>query len=163
AAGAGRGIAGRDGGRHLWLGPALLPRGRAGRPGSGRAAHPGTRVRGAGGGGWGRRLAAGRHAGRRGARSLVRTVRVVSRRAAEVIVTEPVPHRREAALRLGAAAALDPAAGPVGAAIREMTGGRGVDVAFEAAGAPQTPSEAAQAVRPGGHVVLVGIPADDHL
>jgi L-iditol 2-dehydrogenase len=83
--------------------------------------------------------------------------------AAEIIVSEPVSHRRDAALRLGATAVLDPAAGPVGAAIRGMTGGRGVDVAFEAAGAPETPATAAEAVRPGGHVVLVGIPADDQL
>lgn len=83
--------------------------------------------------------------------------------AVEVIVTEPVPHRREAALRLGATTALDPAAEPAGAAIRRLTGGRGVDVAFEAAGAPATPAEAAEAARPGGHVVLVGIPADDRL
>ena len=83
--------------------------------------------------------------------------------AAEVFVSEPVPHRREAALRLGAIAALEPAAEPVGAAIRRLTGGRGVDVAFEAAGAPETPAQAAEAVRPGGQVVLVGIPADDRL
>jgi L-iditol 2-dehydrogenase len=83
--------------------------------------------------------------------------------AVEVIVTEPVPHRREAALKSGATAALDPSDGPVGEAIRAMTGGRGVDVAFEAAGAVETPAEAVQAVRPGGHVVLVGIPADDRV
>lgn len=83
--------------------------------------------------------------------------------AAEIIVSEPVPQRREAAIRLGATVALDPAMGPVGAAIRQKTGGRGVDVAFEAAGAPETPAAAAEAARPGGHVVLVGIPADDRL
>jgi L-iditol 2-dehydrogenase len=83
--------------------------------------------------------------------------------AAEVIVTEPVPHRRDAARRLGATAVVDPGAEPVGEAIRRLTGGRGVDVAFEAAGAPDTPAEAAEAVRPGGHVVLVGIPTDDRL
>jgi L-iditol 2-dehydrogenase len=83
--------------------------------------------------------------------------------AAEVIVTEPVPHRREAALRVGATAGLDPSAEPAGAAIRRLTRGRGVDVAFEAAGAADTPTAAAEAVRPGGHLVLVGIPADDRL
>jgi L-iditol 2-dehydrogenase len=83
--------------------------------------------------------------------------------AVQIIVSEPVPHRREAALRLGATAVLDPAVEPVGTAIERMTGGRGVDVAFEAAGAPETPAAAAAAVRRGGHVVLVGIPADDRL
>jgi L-iditol 2-dehydrogenase len=83
--------------------------------------------------------------------------------AAQVIVTEPVSHRREAALRLGATAAIDPGKEPVGEAIRRLTGGRGVDVAFEAAGAADTPAEAAEVARPGGHVVLVGIPADDRV
>jgi L-iditol 2-dehydrogenase len=83
--------------------------------------------------------------------------------ATEIIVTEPVPHRREAALRLGATAVLDPAVESVGTAIRRLTGGRGVDVVFEAAGAPDTPAEAVDAVRPGGSVVLVGIPADDRV
>jgi L-iditol 2-dehydrogenase len=58
---------------------------------------------------------------------------------------------------------LDPAEAPAGAAIRNLTDGRGVDVAFEAAGAPETPAEAVEAVRAGGHVVLVGIPADDRV
>jgi L-iditol 2-dehydrogenase len=83
--------------------------------------------------------------------------------AVEIIVTEPVPHRRLAALRMGATAALDPAEGRIGEAIRRLTRGRGVDVAFEAAGAPTTPAEATDATRPGGHVVLVGIPADDRV
>jgi L-iditol 2-dehydrogenase len=83
--------------------------------------------------------------------------------AAEIIVTEPVPHRRAAALRLGATAVLDPTKGRVGPAIRLLTSNRGVDVVFEAAGAPETPAEACEAARPGGHVVLVGIPADDRL
>jgi L-iditol 2-dehydrogenase len=83
--------------------------------------------------------------------------------AVEIIVSEPVLHRREAALRGGATAVLDPAVEPAGAAIRRLTGGRGVDVAFEAAGAPDTAAEAAEAVLPGGHVVLVGIPAEDRL
>jgi L-iditol 2-dehydrogenase len=83
--------------------------------------------------------------------------------AVEIIVSEPVAHRREAALRLGATAALDPLTESVGEAIRRMTRGRGVDVAFEAAGAADTPAEATEAVRAGGHVVLVGIPADDRV
>jgi len=41
------------------------------------------------------------------------------------------------------------------------TGGRGVDVAFEAAGENEAVQAAIAAVRPGGRVVLIGIPADD--
>jgi L-iditol 2-dehydrogenase len=83
--------------------------------------------------------------------------------AVVIIVTEPVPHRRQAALRWGATVALHPAEDSIGEATRRLTGGRGVDVAFETAGASTTPAEAAEAVRPGGHVVLVGIPRDDRV
>jgi L-iditol 2-dehydrogenase len=44
-----------------------------------------------------------------------------------------------------------------------LTGGRGVDVAFEAAGAAETPQQAAAVARIGGKVILAGIPADDTL
>jgi L-iditol 2-dehydrogenase len=40
--------------------------------------------------------------------------------------------------------------------------GSGVDVAFEAAGDNAAVEQAVDLVRPGGRVVLVGIPADDH-
>ena len=40
-------------------------------------------------------------------------------------------------------------------------GGRGVDVAFEAAGAPETPEQAVAVARPGGKMIVVGIPSDD--
>src|SRR5207247_1191421 len=42
-----------------------------------------------------------------------------------------------------------------------ITGGRGVDVAFEALGRPQTILHAFGAVRDGGRVVVVGIAAGD--
>jgi len=45
----------------------------------------------------------------------------------------------------------------------EATGGRGVDVAFEAAGDPGAVEAAVAAVRPGGRVILVGIPTEDRI
>ena len=45
------------------------------------------------------------------------------------------------------------------AAVRELTGGAGVDVAFEALGRPQTVQQAFRMVRDGGTVVAVGIGA----
>eukprot|EP00455_Lapot_gusevi_P047142 TRINITY_DN6328_c0_g2_i4.p1 TRINITY_DN6328_c0_g2~~TRINITY_DN6328_c0_g2_i4.p1 ORF type:complete len:409 (-),score=63.67 TRINITY_DN6328_c0_g2_i4:46-1242(-) len=45
----------------------------------------------------------------------------------------------------------------VEARIREITGGRGVDVAIEALGKPQTFSQTVAAVRDGGRAVMVGI------
>jgi L-iditol 2-dehydrogenase len=81
--------------------------------------------------------------------------------AGSVYMTEPLGYRRAAALRLAADVAYNPSTEDVVGAILKATGGRGVDVAFEAAGAAETPDQAAQVTRPGGKVVVVGIPDDD--
>jgi L-iditol 2-dehydrogenase len=73
--------------------------------------------------------------------------------ASSVLAVEPLAHRREAASRYGA----DLVAGP-GAV--DLTG-PGVDVAFEAAGNDEGVGLAMESVRPGGRVVLAGIPGDD--
>ncbi len=74
--------------------------------------------------------------------------------ASSVLAIEPLAHRREAAERLGADEVADPAAFDEG--LRA-----GVDVAFEAAGNNQGVELAMASVRPGGRVVLAGIPGDD--
>jgi L-iditol 2-dehydrogenase len=66
--------------------------------------------------------------------------------AAEVLVSEPLPHRLEAARRLGG---------------RDWTPGRSVDVAFEVAGENAAVETAVEAVKPGGVVILAGIPSED--
>lgn len=76
------------------------------------------------------------------------------------VAAEPLAHRRQAASRLGAGAAASPAELGTPADLRELTGG-GVDVAFEMAGTDQAVQLAMAAVRPGGRVVLGGIPGDD--
>jgi L-iditol 2-dehydrogenase len=80
--------------------------------------------------------------------------------ASSVLAVEPLAHRREAASRYGA----DLVAEPGAVDLRELTG-PGVDVAFEAAGARFNSGEAVrltlESVRPGGRVVLAGIPGDD--
>ena len=81
--------------------------------------------------------------------------------AGAIYVTEPLAHRREFALKYVADAAFDPTKEDVVAAIMDATDGRGVDVAFEAAGAAETPDQAAHVTRPGGKVVVVGIPTED--
>ncbi len=79
--------------------------------------------------------------------------------ATSVTAFEPLPHRRAAAAGLGLTVA-DPAVAADPAALAELTGG-GVDVAFELAGNDQAVQLAMAAVRPGGRVVLGGIPGDD--
>ena len=78
--------------------------------------------------------------------------------AGSVLAIEPLAHRREAAARYGADRVAD-AASSAGL-LRELTGD-GVDVAFEAAGTGEGVRLAMESVRPGGRVVLVGIPGDD--
>lgn len=79
--------------------------------------------------------------------------------ATTVVVSDPVPERRELALRLGATHVLDPATDDVVAAARDLTpGGVGVDYAFDAAGANALVQAGIDATRTGGTTVMVGVP-----
>jgi L-iditol 2-dehydrogenase len=60
------------------------------------------------------------------------------------------------ARQTGAEATLNPKSVDVAAAVREMTGGRGADVAVEAVGATDPVATAIASVRKGGAVTLVG-------
>eukprot|EP00976_Prorocentrum_cordatum_P061208 1176209-Prorocentrum_minimum.AAC.5 len=57
---------------------------------------------------------------------------------------------------LGATHLVNGRSGDAVAAVREATGGRGVDVALEALGSPVTFRQAVMAVRDGGRAVMVG-------
>ena len=81
--------------------------------------------------------------------------------AGAIWMTEPLDYRREFALQYVADAVFNPDEVDVVAEIMRLTGGRGVDVAFEAAGAAETPDQAARVTRPGGKLILAGIPSDD--
>jgi len=74
------------------------------------------------------------------------------------LATDRLPHRVAAAAALGATDAYE--AGGRGPPAR-VSGGLGVDVAFEAAGEDAALADAIDAVRPGGRVVIVGIPEGD--
>ena len=78
--------------------------------------------------------------------------------ASSVLAIEPLAHRREAAARYGADLVAE--SGPASEFARELVG-FGVDVAFEAAGTDEAVRLAVESVRPGGRVVLAGIPGDD--
>ncbi len=76
---------------------------------------------------------------------------------ARIFAVEPVAHRREMALALGADAAMDPSNSDVAHEIRGETGGRGVDVAYDCAAKGETTNQAMASVRNRGAVILTGI------
>jgi L-iditol 2-dehydrogenase len=72
--------------------------------------------------------------------------------ASRIVTAEPLAHRREAAARWGADEVVTP---------RDDISGYGADVAFELAGNNDAVRIALESVRPGGRVVLGGIPDSD--
>lgn len=81
--------------------------------------------------------------------------------AAQIIATDKLVNRVDAAKRFGASHAFLVGDNPQLNEIRAATKERGVDVAFEAAGTQDAVDTSVAAVLPGGKVVLVGIPDDD--
>ncbi|MEO1225915.1 MAG: zinc-binding dehydrogenase [Pseudomonadota bacterium] len=75
---------------------------------------------------------------------------------ARVIVVDPVPLRRDIAMRLGADGTVDPSAGDPVEAVREMTGG-GADLVVEAAGHAASLANVFDYAKPEGCVSMVGI------
>lgn len=78
--------------------------------------------------------------------------------AGEIIAVGDPDNRRDFARRMGATQALglDWPAADRAAEVRELTGGRGVDVVIEASGAPEAVPQALDLVRDGGRVIVVG-------
>ncbi|MFB0535502.1 MAG: zinc-binding dehydrogenase [Anaerolineae bacterium] len=81
--------------------------------------------------------------------------------ATRLIATDKLPHRLEAARSFGATAVFQATDGQESAEVLAATNGRGVDVSFEVAGENEAVETAIAAAKPGGRVILVGIPAED--
>ena len=77
--------------------------------------------------------------------------------AAPIIAIDVRDDKLAAARELGASHTVNAVKEDVLAAVREMTDGRGVDVAFEALGQPRTFEQAIGITRDGGRAVMVGI------
>ena len=77
--------------------------------------------------------------------------------ASQIIAVDVVPEKLEAAKGLGATDVVNGAEEDAVARVRELTGGEGVDVSFEALGRPQTFVQAAEMLKDGGRMVPVGI------
>jgi L-iditol 2-dehydrogenase len=82
--------------------------------------------------------------------------------ASPIFVSDKFPWRLELARRFGAIPINCDQTDQV-RAVLEATGGRGVDIAIEAAWSDRSVQQAAEMARMGGRLVLVGIPGDDQL
>jgi len=80
--------------------------------------------------------------------------------ASRIIVSDPVPERRDYASNFGATDILDPNQDDVVAQAIELTTGIGVDYAFDGAGSASLISAGLQATRFGGTTVMVGAALD---
>lgn len=78
------------------------------------------------------------------------------RGAARVIAVDKSGFRLGVARRLGADVVVNPDQESLRDVVRNETGGRGVDIAFEAVGFAQTVREAVSVVRMGGRVTMIG-------
>ena len=79
--------------------------------------------------------------------------------ASRIYVTDLEPVRLEAAKKLGATHAVNVRERDAVAAIRELNGGAGVDVAWETAGNPKALQSALLSLKRGGKLAIVGLPA----
>ena len=77
--------------------------------------------------------------------------------ASRIIAVDPVEMKRKTALKLGASDGVDPGAGDPIDQVKALTGGRGVDYAFEVIGLPETILQAYGMARRGGEVIVVGM------
>jgi len=79
--------------------------------------------------------------------------------AGRIIVSEPIPARRELAVKLGAAQAVEPS--ELADAVAGATNGRGVDIAFECSGSDEAVRDCCEIARVLGKVMILGIPDGD--
>jgi L-iditol 2-dehydrogenase len=81
--------------------------------------------------------------------------------ATTILATDRLSHRVAVAAAMGATHALDADEALASRALTDRLPRGGVDVAFEAAGEDDSLASAIDAVRPGGRIVIVGIPDGD--
>ena len=86
--------------------------------------------------------------------SIVQGARLAN--AARIIVSDPVAERRDYAANFGATDVLDPTEDDVVARAIELTGGIGVDYAFDGAGHEKLITDCINATRSGGTTTMVG-------
>jgi propanol-preferring alcohol dehydrogenase len=75
---------------------------------------------------------------------------------ARTVAVEPIEYRRRLACEIGAEVSIDPAAGDLLARIRDLTNGRGADLAVDCSPVAETVGLALDSVAKKGRVALVG-------
>src|SRR5262249_50860081 len=85
---------------------------------------------------------------------------VLRSRGARVLVVSRSGRRFELARMLGAAATHETGQGPAEVAARAFSGREGVDLVIETAGTADAANQALALVRPGGRVILTGLPPE---
>lgn len=78
--------------------------------------------------------------------------------AGRIFAIDPAPLKRTMSLSFGATDAIDPTDVDPVEYLREVTGGRGVDYAFEVTGLPSVTAQAFASIRKRGTTVVVGMP-----
>jgi L-iditol 2-dehydrogenase len=82
--------------------------------------------------------------------------------AGAITVIDLEAGRLETAKRLGATTTINAKETNAVEALLASTGGRGVDIVFEAAGSPRTAGDAVRIAKRGGKVVMIGLPPEDN-
>lgn len=77
--------------------------------------------------------------------------------AGRIIAVDPQELKRKTAKQLGATDVVDPSQGDPVEQVKALTGGRGVDYAFEVIGLPETMLTTYNMARRGGEVIIVGM------
>ena len=77
--------------------------------------------------------------------------------AGRIIAIDPQPLKRKIATQLGATDVIDPSVTDPVEQVKALTGGRGVDYAFEVIGLPETIVTTYNLARRGGEVIIVGM------
>jgi L-iditol 2-dehydrogenase len=83
--------------------------------------------------------------------------------AEKAYATDIIPERVDFSRQMGAEQSFNYNTDDVVAAVMDRTAGRGVDIAFECAGEQETLDQAIDLLRPGGRLMIVGIPGAERL
>jgi L-iditol 2-dehydrogenase len=83
--------------------------------------------------------------------------------AGSIVVTDQIPERLALAKKMGADVAVNFSQESVADAVRDVTGGKGAHVIFDAAGKPESINDGLESARAGARMVVIGIPSQQQV